>query len=67
MAATSAIITKYSAQYGHIVIFRDFNMSVTLHRPPWKNVYRSYKTFDVEQFNIALKNELEKTKLFNIK
>ena len=28
--------------------------------PPRKKVYRSYKNFDLEHFNIALKSELEK-------
>ena len=28
--------------------------------PPRKNVYRSYKNFDLELFNIVLKSELEK-------
>ena len=28
--------------------------------PPRKKVYRSYKKFDLEHFNIALKSELEK-------
>ena len=30
------------------------------HGPPPKNVYRSYKSFDLKDFNIALKSELEK-------
>ena len=28
--------------------------------PPWKKVYRSYKNFGLEHFNIALKNKLKK-------
>ena len=28
--------------------------------PPRKKVYRSYKNFNLEHFNIALKSELEK-------
>ena len=30
------------------------------HGPPRKKVYRSYKNFDLEHFNIALKSELGK-------
>ena len=125
--AISAITNEYSAQYEHIVIFGDFNMSVEnshfqnliqiydlspfikeptcfqshnptcidnfltnqkamfklsrlfetdlfdhhelifvvmksgiFRGPPRKKVYRSYKNFDLEHFNIALKSELEK-------
>ena len=127
MEAISAIINKYSAQYEHIIIFDDFNMSIEKYHfqnfkqiydlsplikeptcfqshnpacldnfltnqkamfklsrlfetglsdhhklisvvmksgifrgPPRKKVYRSYKNFDFEHFNIALKSELEK-------
>ena len=28
--------------------------------PPRKQVYRSYKNFDLKHFNIALKSELQK-------
>ena len=126
MEAISAITNEYSAQYEHIVIFGDFNMSVEnshfqnlmqiydlsplikeptcfqshnptcIHNfltnqkaifklsrlfetglsdhhklisvvmksgvfrgPPRKKVYRSYKKFDLEHFNITLKSELE--------